>query len=71
VSEVERGPPPDNAVSKRVYDMIGDIQTGTIGQRDRGDLRKALDKADAPLTGRAASDGAIRGMTRPTPKATP
>ena len=51
--------------------MIGEIESGGISRRDRGDLRKALDKADAPLTGRAASDGAIRSMTRPTPKATP
>jgi hypothetical protein len=67
--EIERGPTPERPVSKRVFDVITDLQKGAVIPRDRADLRRALDRADTPLVGRAAGDAAIGGMTRPTPRA--
>jgi hypothetical protein len=35
-----------------------------VSEPDRGKLRKALDKADAPLTGRAGANEALGRVTR-------
>lgn len=39
--------------------IIKDIASGTMQQPDRAMVRGALDKADAPLTGRDRADGAL------------
>jgi len=44
--------------------IIKDIASGTMQKPDRAMVRGALDKADAPLTGRAHTDAAIGRINR-------
>ena len=48
---------PRDAIHDRAYDVLGDI--GSIVKPVRDLMRKALDKVDAPLTGRAKGDAAV------------
>jgi hypothetical protein len=43
---------------------IDRLNERVVSQPDRGKLRDALDKADAPLTGRAASNEALGRITK-------
>lgn len=66
MSTIERPPRPDGngpkaEVSKRVYDVCTDLIGRNVSDADRTTLRKELDKADKPLTGRDAGDAAILG----------
>lgn len=47
------------AVRQRVNDVLQDITGGRVTKPERAKLRGAVDKADAPLTGKAASDQAL------------
>ncbi len=44
---------------KMAEQMAKDIATGPMTRKDRAVVRGALDRVDAPPTGRAASDAAI------------
>lgn len=51
-------PPPPESDSDRVVDAL---DRRIVPDRDRARLRKAVDRADAPLTGRAGADEGLRG----------
>jgi len=46
-----------------VDDVVDALDKRLVGRTDRGRLRGALDKADAPLTGRAAGDEALKRIS--------
>lgn len=51
---------PQDAAHKAVHEATEHLMGGRVtSPKARAGLRKALDKADAPLTGRPASDGAL------------
>lgn len=50
---------PADGIHDRVERVIGDIAAGRVVAPARKALRDAVDKADAPLTGRAKSDAGI------------
>lgn len=52
-------PPSTDPVVRRVDDVIGDMTLGRVAKPDRARLRKALDAADAPSTGKDAADQAV------------
>lgn len=51
-------------VQKHVDTVIQDLADRKVDQKDRIDLRRSLDKADAPLSGRPAADSAIGRISR-------
>jgi hypothetical protein len=61
VTETDTGlnPKTPNPVRERVDGVIDDLTKRITPEPDRTRLRKALDTADAPETGRAASDKAL------------
>ena len=58
---------PDDPAHRRAHDVIGDILSGKVTKPAREAVRRALDKADAPLTGRAASDAGLGRAIRFAP----
>ena len=68
-SELPSDPPqsdsPEASPNRGVVDQVVDaLDKRLVGRSDRVRLRGALDKADAPLTGRAASDEALGRIAR-------
>lgn len=63
MADVEQ-PKPVTDVERRVNDVISDLTGRKVSNGDRGRLRKAVDAADAPLTGRAAGDSALGRISR-------
>ncbi len=57
--EQSERPTPVTEVEKRVNDVIDDLSARKIAAPDRMRLRGALDKAEAPLTGRAGADAGL------------
>ena len=55
---------PTDEVHEAVERVIGHIADGKVTQTGRQALRGALDKAETPPTGRAASDAAIGRIAR-------
>lgn len=47
------------AVHKRVQDTVNDLLGRRVSPSDRASIRGAVDKADAPQTGRAGSDEGV------------
>jgi hypothetical protein len=47
---------PGHAPDERAHDVVIDIVNGRTTQPARQQIREALDRAEAPLTGRAKSD---------------
>lgn len=65
MSEIERPPrPQNNPVAERVYDVCTDLRKGAVSENDRGTLRRELDKADAPITGRPKADAALDRISK-------
>ena len=56
VCAVEEQPTPVTKAEKAVNDVIDVLNARSVGDVDRGRLRGALDKADAPLGGREGMD---------------
>jgi hypothetical protein len=48
-----------DAVHKRARDTVNDLLGRRVSPQDRADIRGAVDKADAPPTGRAGSDEGV------------
>lgn len=56
---------PNDEVHRRVEEVLGDIAAGRVVKPARKALRDAVDKADAPLTGKPAADAGLgRAITR-------
>jgi len=60
---IEGGPPADE-VQRPIDVVIDQLERRTVTGRDRGRLRDAIERADAPLGGRAGADAAVGRVTR-------
>lgn len=64
MSDVVEQPTPVTDVDKHVNDVIDDLSARKVKLADRGRLDAALQKANAPPTGRPAQDDALGRISR-------
>lgn len=59
-----RNPAPADPVRDHVDGVLRDLANRSVSTQDRGRLRKGLDQADAPQTGRPGADSALGRISR-------